>query len=137
MKRPPGLLTEDQRWLLFVASRGCMDIALVDPDYGIPLLRERHGSGAWPAGCRDVPEWLRSYDTTSRGLTGGMLGEPPRAVVTWNQLRHFAKGLSDEARAELAAAYRADAETHRAAMLRALGLADGSPRQLELFGASA
>jgi hypothetical protein len=131
------LLTEDQRWLLFAASPGCMDIALVDPDYGIPLLRERRGGGAWPAGCRDMPEWLRSYDTIGRGLAGGVLGESPHTVVTWTQLRHFANSIADDTRAELAAAYNAaDGETRRAAMLRVLNLTDGSPRQLELFGTS-
>lgn len=126
-------LTEDQRWLLFVTSPGRIEIALIDPDYGIPLLKGGCGSGAWPAGRKLIPGWLRSYRVTRSGIEGGQLGQPPHTKVTWSQLSRFAHGLSVHLRAVLMTARKADRNNCRKALLTVLGLAEDAPRQLDLF----
>ena len=126
-------LTEDQRWLLFVAAPGRMEIVLIDPDYGIPLLKEGRSSGAWPAGRKLIPEWLCSYRVTQSGIEGGQPGQPPHAKVTWSQLSRFAYELPVHLRAVLMNARKADRNNCKDALLTVLGLAEGAPRQLDLF----
>lgn len=132
-------LSEDQRWLLYVAARNLVPIALIDPDYGIRGLKASCAGGAWPPGRALVPEWLRSYDVVTGGIEGGILGEPARVRVTWGQLKRFAQDLPVELRAVLMEARKADRNNVDGAMLTVLGLtADAEPvGQLELFGATA
>lgn len=132
------VLSEDQRWLLYVAARHVMPIALIDPDYGIRGLRASHAGGCWPPGRALVPVWLNSYQVTRSGIEGGEAPGLARVMVTWGQLKRFAQGLSVELRAVLMEARKADRNNVDDAMLIVLGLADTEPvGQLELFGATA
>lgn len=132
-------LTEDQRWLLYVAARHVMPIALIDPDYGIASLKASHAGGCWPPGRALVPEWLNSYQVTKSGIAGGEAPGLARVTVTWGQLKRFAQDLPVELRAVLMEARKADRNNVDGAMLTVLGLtADAEPvGQLELFGATA
>lgn len=130
-------LTQDQRWLLYVAARHVMPIALIDPEYGIASLKRSHASGCWPPGRALVPGWLNSYQVTKSGITGGEAPGITRVTVTWGQLKRFAQELSVELRAVLMEARKADRNNVDGAMLTVLGLAEDAPRQLDLFaGAS-
>lgn len=132
------ILTEDQRWLLYVAARHVMPIALIDPDYGITSIKQSHAGGCWPPGRARVPEWLNSYQVTKSGIVGGEAPGVVRVTVTWTQLKRFADGLSVELRGVLMEARKADRNNVDDAMLTVLGLADTQPvGQLELFGATA
>lgn len=130
-------LTEDQRWLLYVAARHVMPIALIDPDYGIVSLKQSHAGGCWPPGRALVPEWLNSYQVTKSGIVGGEAPGLTRVTVTWGQLKRFAQGLSVDLRAVLMEARKADRNNVNDAMITVLGLAATAPGQLELFGATA
>ncbi|MCG7610370.1 hypothetical protein [Mycobacterium sp. CnD-18-1] len=136
---PTAPLTEDQRWLLYVAARHLMPIALIDPDYGIRGLKASHAGGCWPPGRALVPGWLRSYQVTASGIEGGNPDDRALVKVTWTQLKRFAEGLPVELRAVLMEARKADRNNVDEAMLTVLGLADDSEPvgQLELFGATA
>ncbi|AJA43365.1 hypothetical protein VC60_gp64 [Mycobacterium phage Sbash] len=130
-------LTEDQRWLLYVAARHVMPIALMDPDYGITSLKQSHAGGCWPPGRPLVPAWLNSYQVTQSGIAGGEAPGLTRVTVTWGQLKRFARDLPVELRAVLMEAHKADRNNVDDAMLIVLGLADTEPAgQLELFGAT-
>lgn len=133
------ILTEDQRWLLYVAARHVMPIALIDPDYGITSIKQSHAGGCWPPGRARVPEWLNSYQVTKSGIVGGEAPGVVRVTVTWTQLKRFADGLSVELRGVLMEARKADRNNVDDAMLTVLGLADDADPvgQLELFGATA
>ncbi|WP_396902484.1 hypothetical protein [Mycolicibacterium sp.] len=135
MTRPT--LTVDQRWLLYVAARHVMPIALIDPDYGITSLKQSHAGGCWPPGRDRVPGWLNSYQVTKSGIVGGEAPGVVRVMVTWGQLKRFAQALPVELRAVLMEARKADRNNVDDAMLTVLGLAETAPCQLELFGATA
>jgi hypothetical protein len=128
-----AVLTEDQRWLLYVGARHVMPIALIDPEYGIAGLKASHAGGCWPPGRALVPEWLTSYQVTKSGIAGGEAPGLTRVTVTWGQLKRFAQGLSVELRAVLMEARKADRNNVDDAMLTVLGLAAPTPGQLELF----
>lgn len=128
-------LTEDQRWLLYVAARHLMPIALIDPDYGIRGLRASQAGGSWPPGRGSVPGWLRSYQVTSSGIEGGEPRQPAGVRVTWAQLKRFALDLPVELRAVLMEARKADRNNVDDAMLKVLGLGCSEPCQLDMFEA--
>lgn len=130
-------LTRDQRWLLYVAARHVMPIALIDPDYGITSIKQSHAGGCWPPGRDRVPGWLNSYQVTKSGIVGGDAPGVVRVTVTWGQLKRFAQELPVELRAVLMEARKADRNNVDEAMLTVLGLGDTAPCQLELFGATA
>lgn len=135
---PAATLTEDQRWLLYVAARHVMPIALIDPDYGITSIKQSHAGGCWPPGDDLIPGWLRSYQVTASGIEGGNPDDRAIVRVTWGQLKRFAECLPVELRAVLMEARKADRNNVDDAMLTVLGLAHAEPvGQLELFGATA
>ncbi|TGB37912.1 hypothetical protein [Mycolicibacterium peregrinum] len=128
-----AVLSEDQRWLLYVAARHVMPIALIDPDYGIRELKASHAGGCWPPGRARVPEWLNSYQVTKSGIAGGEAPGLTRVTVTWGQLTRFAQELPVELRSVLMEARKADRNNVDDAMFTVLGLAATAPRQLGLF----
>ncbi|MFV8049753.1 hypothetical protein [Mycobacterium sp. 48b] len=66
-------LTEDQRWLLYVAARHVMPIALIDPDYGITSIKQSHAGGCWPPGrgcghpVRTAKDWAEHVNQALGG----------------------------------------------------------------------
>lgn len=91
------MLTKEQRQLLQVYPAAMIANTVVDPDAGISAIKAgqcggtRHGSP------------IEAFNTTSKGLVAGWYGEDPIAMVTWTQLKQWARDVPTKLREQIAA----------------------------------
>lgn len=104
------MLTKEQRQLLDEYCYWSICDVILDADSAIPAIKARSSGGT----RRGEPEWLQHYNTTSRGIEGGPWGDTSQVVVTWTQLRNWARSVPAELVERIRAARRAEqAEAQR------------------------
>lgn len=90
------MLTKQQRELLWAYPAAMITSTIVDPDHGISRIK----SGQCGGMRRDV-EWLEHFETGPTGIQGGTWDEPKRVVVTFSQLKSWARSVPADMREKL------------------------------------
>lgn len=81
------MLTLEQRQLLGVYPAWMVSNTIIDPGVGISQMKAGQCGGTRLSGP------VRGFNTTSKGITAGRLGEAPTVVVTWTQLKRWAESV--------------------------------------------
>lgn len=106
MKRA-GLLTPDQRWLLWTVGLGISRALLSDE--GLQDFSDRRG-GYWGSARDGAPKWMDSYDIQGGKVTAPARGDGVRVTVTTAHIRSFRKTIPAALLGELAAIDKAETD---------------------------